>query len=209
MSPSEQLADYVREGLRHGTTPEALRQALGRAGWSAREVDQALGAWLPPDAALGAVPVPRPRPYFSARDAILYGMLFIALGNVIYGTVSVGWRVIEQLIPDISDFYDRPRRSARWPIALLVVFAPLFAWLNHRVMRAGRDQAGQRRSLIRRWFASVTVILASLTLLGDLVAVIYALLNGELTARFIAKAAWLAVLAALVLAYLRDDVDVR
>ncbi|AXC48374.1 hypothetical protein DRW48_00440 [Paracoccus suum] len=208
MASREQLAEFIHEGLKQGHPPAQLGEALRAAGWSAREVDAALAAWLPAPAGIAALPVPRPTPYVSARDAVLYGLLFIALGNVIWGVGALGWQVINQVIPDVGDFYDPPRSAMRWSIASLVVFGPVFWWLNGRVMRQTRTDAGQARSLVRKWLASVVVVLATLTLLGDLVTAIYALLNGDLTARFAAKALWVALLAGVVLVYLRDEVDV-
>ena len=68
---------------------------------------------------------------------------------------------------------------------------------------------GRRRSLVRKWFAAITLLLASLALLGDLVAVVNALLEGELTGRFVAKALLIAVIGGLAFAYYRDELDDR
>ena len=51
------------------------------------------------------------------------------------------------------------------------------------------------------------LIVAVLVFLGDGIYVVYALLSGELTARFAAKAVLVAGVAALVLAYYRDELD--
>lgn len=208
MQPSEQLAAFVHEGLKSGHDPHAIGTALRAGGWSEREVSEALSGWLPAQPGLDRLPVPRPRPYVSARDAVLYGLLFIALGNVAWGIGSLGLQVIDGLIADPADFYRGRSYSSQWSIASLIVFTPVFLVLNHRVMRRTVADGGRSRSLVRKWFASITVIIATLTLLGDAVTVIYAFLSGDLTLRFLAKAVWVAILAAVVLTYLRDEIDV-
>src|SRR5690606_18321072 len=61
------------------------------------------------------------------------------------------------------------------------------------------------RSAIRKWFAFVTLYLAALGMAGDLVATVYALLNGDLTLQFTAKAALVLLTAGLVFLYYRSD----
>ena len=95
----------------------------------------------------------------------------------------------------------------RWSIAALLGFLPLFLYLDRRAVRAVPRGEGGRGSSLRRLFASVTLLIALLTLMGDLVAAIYALLSGGLTLRFIAKAVLVAVIAGLVLVYYRSDLD--
>ena len=78
-----------------------------------------------------------------------------------------------------------------------------------RTAAATAGDPGRRRSLVRKWFAAVTMLLAALALLGDLVAVVHALLNGELTARFLAKAALVGLIGGLAFAYYRAELDDR
>lgn len=206
MRPADQLAEFVRAGLADGIPPERLGAALAEAGWSEAERHAALTAWAPAAGGLGR-PVPRPRAYVSARDAVTYGILFVALVNIAWAIGRLGFDIIEALIPDPGDFYAPPRGVMRFSMAQIAIFLPVFLWLNHRVVRATRGDAGQKRSLVRKWFASVAFIIAVLALLGDAVAVVWALLNGDLTARVAAKAALVALIGGLVLAYLRDELD--
>lgn len=203
MKPTEELSQFVRAGLAAGRDDGQLRVALTEAGWTGREVEAALSGWT---AAPGLPPVPRPQPFVSAREALLYGLLFISLGMVAWHLIDLGFDLIDQLVPDIADLY-LPRGSMRWSIAALIVFLPLFLLLNARVNRATQGDPGRRRSLVRKWFASVTLLIAGLVLLGDLVVSVYALLSGELTLRFAAKAGLVALVGGLVLAYYRDEMD--
>jgi len=203
MKPADQLAAFVGDALAAGRTRDEIADTLGKAGWTSSEIDAALGAWadggfLPP--------VPRPRPYVSAREAFVYALMFLALAVSAWNITSLGFDLIELWIPDVSDYPGRHAATGvRWSIAVLVVVLPLFLVLNARADRAARQDPSKRRSAVRKWFGYTTLFLASVALVGDLIAVIYALLNGDLTARFAAKAALVALTAGLVFLYFRGE----
>ena len=205
MTQTDRLADFVLAGLSAGRAPDELGRALTSAGWSEREVASALGAWLPQ--APGIPPVPRPGPYVSAGGAVTYGLLFLLLATICWHVTTLGFDVIDSLLPDYSTIYDPPRSGLRWSVAVLVITVPLFFWLNARVARTTRRDPGSQRSLVRKWLAATTLMLAAVALLSDAVAVIYAFLNGDLTARFLAKAVLVALIGGLALAYYKDELD--
>lgn len=207
MARQDDLAEFVRAGLIAGHGRDELSAALAQAGWSARESAEALDGWAV--AAPGLPPVPRPRAYVSAREALIYGLLFLLLLFICWHITMLGFQLIDSLLPGLDGRYPPSPSALRWSMAALIPTVPLFLWLNRRVTSATLGDPGRRRSLVRKWFAAITLLLASLALLGDLVAAVYALLNGELTARFMAKAALIAVLGGLAFAYWRDELDDR
>lgn len=207
MARTDDMAEFVRAGLAAGQGPQALSAALTQAGWAPAEVQAALDAWAP--AVDGLPPVPRPRAYVSAREALVYGLLFLLLACICWHLALLGFRIADALLPDPTERYPAPLSRMRWSIAVLIPTVPLFWWLNRRVARVTAGDPGQRRSLVRKWFAAVTMLLAALALLADLVAVVYALLNGDITARFFAKAVLIALIGGLAFAYYRDELDDR
>lgn len=198
------MRDFVRLALEQGHDRDAIARALAEAGWSAAEIQAAQAGWAKPE---GMPPVPRPQPYVSAREAVFFGLMFAALAMVAWNLVQLGFALIDVAIPDPTDLYPRDRGSMRWPMAALLGFLPLFLYLDRRTVRTVPRGAGGRESALRRLFASVTLLIALLTLMGDLVTSIYALLSGGLTLRFLARAVLVAVVAGLVLAYYRTDLD--
>lgn len=203
MKPPDQLAAFVQDGLRAGHGPDALRAALSAEGWSQAEVSAALDAWA--DHGLG-VPVPRPKAQSNGQDAVLYGLMFVALLTVTYNLVDLGFDLIEAWLPDpLRDGhgFGNPE-SMRWSIAVLVVALPVFVWLDRRAARALAGDPGQRRAPLRQKFGALTLFLAALALLGAAIAVVYAGLTGVVTAQFMAKVALVVVLALLVITWFRD-----
>lgn len=200
MRASDQLADYVGQALALGRSRDEISAALSQAGWKPEEIDRALRAW----AALPFTPpVPRPRPSVSAAEAFGYAAMFISLTLSAWHMVWLGFQLIERWLPDptVTGYYDS--FGMRWSIAVLVVAVPVFLLTNARSVRAERADAGRRRSALGRWFSYSALFLALLTLTGDLVSTIYAALNGDLTARFLAKVALVAAVAGLIALYFR------
>lgn len=205
MKSSDLLSEFVRDALTQGASRDQIAQSLSHAGWSGPEIHDALHSWK---VAPGLPPVPRPRPYASAQEALLYGLLFLSLGTVAWNITDLGMDLLDRLIPDpAAGRYPVGNGGLRWSIAALIVFTPLFLFLNRKVRRMAQNDAGRRRSLVRKWFASITMLIASLVFLGDGISIIHALLSGEMTGRFAAKAVLVASVAALAFAYYRDELN--
>lgn len=203
MRPSEKLSSFVKDALVAGRGPEDIRRAITEAGWTQAEAEGALATW----ANTGFTPpVPSPTRLVSARDAFFYGLMFAALLLTTWHLNTLAFELIEAWLPDV----DQPgryfsRNAVRWSVSILVVFAPLFFWMNHRATAATRSDPVLRRSGIRRWFGYVTLFLASITLLCDLVYVIHATLSGDLTAQVAAQASVVAATASAVFFYFRGQ----
>jgi len=206
MRPADQLAVFVGDALTSGKSRVEIADALAAAGWAPNEVSEAMHAWADTDF---SPPVPRPRPYVSARDAFYYGLMFVALAMTAIHLTWLSFILIDRWLPEPGqeNNYVFALSSMRWTISTLVVFAPLFLILNARIVRATRADPGKRRSGVRKWFGYITLFLAAMSLLGDLMTIIYAFLNGELAARLLAKSAVVALLAGSVFLYFRQETE--
>lgn len=200
MAADDRLTAFVQAALAAGHPRAEIAARLGAAGWSRQEVDTALSQW-----AKDGFPLPVPRPYASlgARDAFLYALMFTALGIVLGHAITLGFALVDIWLPDTAERYVPTAARMRWPIAVLIVFLPIFLLLDRRMHRAARKDKAQRRSRILAALGFLALYLAALTLVGDAIAVIYAFLSGELTLRFAAKAALVALLAAQVFFYVK------
>lgn len=204
MRPSDQLAQFVAEALGAGRSRQEIAEALKGAGWAQNEISEALNAWAEVEF---NPPVPRPRPYVSAREAFFFGLMFAALAMTAWHLVALGFNLIDRWVPDVESNNRHAYRlqQMRWSIAALIVFAPVFMALNAKVVRATRGDPGKRRSGVRKWFGYITLFLASISLLGDLLWVIYSLLNGDLTLRVSLKVLVVATVAGVVFLYFKRE----
>src|SRR5579864_976100 len=76
MALSPDLIGFVKESLHRGLPRADVEQVLLRAGWPAEQVRRALSSFADVEF---AIPVPRPVPSVSARDAFMYVVMFATL----------------------------------------------------------------------------------------------------------------------------------
>ncbi|MGD2131443.1 MAG: DUF5671 domain-containing protein [Maricaulaceae bacterium] len=199
------LSDFVREALGKGAKPDEIEAALAKSGWPAAQIQSALGAYASEPF---VVPVPRPSAYISAREAFLYILLFILLGVIAGHLGALLFTLIGIFIPpDVIQPWMANTASGtiRWAVSALVVALPTYLILSWRLARARRNNPAMQGSRIRKWLTYLALVIAAGTLIGDLIAVVYNLLSGELTLRFFLKAAVIAAIAGGIFAhYVRE-----
>src|SRR3989344_9550441 len=125
------------------------------------------------------------------RDVFLYLLSIITL---IASAISFGILVFQYIniyFPDIINNYYVSASSyfstIRQSLATLIVIFPVYVWVS-RFLKKDIDENPEKRELkIRKWLLYLTVFVAALVIIGDLVTLINTFLNGELTMRFILK----------------------
>jgi hypothetical protein len=195
---TQDLDRFVRDALARGSSRERIDSTLKQAGWAPEQVQSALAAYAEVDF---EVPVPRPRPHLSARDAFVYLVLFTTLYISAYHFGSLLFSLINRAFPDPTDRYQLFGPSIRWSVASIVIAFPLFLIMSARIARTLREQPVKRLSAVRRWLTYLTLFLAAVILIGDLITLVYQLLGGSLTIRFVLKVLVVGVIAAAVFGY--------
>lgn len=200
MAASEELVGFVRDALGRGVARAQIEDALLRAGWDKDHVRDALAAFA--DVAF-PVPVPRPRPYLSAREAFMYLVLFTTLYITAYSFGSLAFELIERAFPDPSVRVpgDVSGDEIRWPIASLIVAFPVFLYVACWVGRTIRRDPTKRASKIRKQLTYLTLFVAAVVLISDFIVLVYNFLGGELTVRFALKVLTVAAIAGTVFGY--------
>lgn len=201
---TDELRRFVREALARGVERERIAAALAEAGWPPEQAAAALAAWAETDL---PVPVPRPRPSLSAREAFLYLLMFTTL---ILSAVNLGelvFRIVDHAFPDPA----APRQGAwvldavRRNIATLVVAFPIFLVVARHLGRETRRDPAKRLSAVRRWLTYLTLFLAAGVLIADLSTLVYNLLGGELTVRFVLKVLTVGAIAGTIFGHYLHD----
>lgn len=198
-SASQELDVFVREALLRGHDKQAITQALLSAGWREEQIRGALGAYAD---TVFDVPVPRPRASVSAREAFVYLVMFATLYFFAYHLGSLLFDLINHAWPDPAQGdYGRLGRSMRWATAAILISFPVFAYVSHQVSRDVALHPIKRLSPVRRWLTYLTLFIAAAILIGDMTTLLYNLLGGELTMRFVLKVLVVAVIAGSVFGY--------
>ncbi len=195
---TQQLEAFVKEALQSGNTKKEIANVLEGAGWPSAQITSALDVFS--DTPF-SVPVPKPRPSLSARDAFLYIVMFSTL---YYGVINLGrllFNFIDRALPD-SVFYETAfRNDSRWETASIIISFPVFFFMAHYIGKQVKSNPFRRFSPIRRWLTYMTLFVAASALLCDTTTLLYRLLGGDLTIRFILKALVVAVIAGTGFSY--------
>lgn len=202
MAAEEELSGFVREALAKGLPRAQIEEVLLKAGWEPEQVRGALAAFAGLDF---PIPVPRPKPYLPAREAFLYLVLFTTLYLSAYHLGSLLFQFVERALPDPVDLGLHFPEATRWSVSFLIIAFPVFLYTARTLAKAAAHAPGKRGSKVRKWLTYLTLFLAAGTLVGDCTALVFNLLSGELTLRFILKAAIVGMLAGGIFShYLRD-----
>lgn len=200
-SASPELEVFVRDALMRGHSRQQVSSALLAAGWNEQQISGVLDGWADVDFPL---PVPRPRASLSAREAFAYLVLFSTLYFFAWNLGSLLFQLIQYALPDPADpDWQLMRLSGgiRWAISALVIAFPVFVFAAHRVSRDVDKHPIKRLSPVRRWLTYLTLFVAATVLIGDLTALVFNLLGGDLSLRFVLKVLVVGVIAGTVFGY--------
>jgi uncharacterized protein DUF5671 len=200
----DELNGFVRDALSRGTPRTAVADVLARAGWEGHQVKGALAGFAEVDF---PIPVPRPKAYLSPREAFMYLVLFSTLYITAFNLGSLVFDFIDRAFPDAasSRFSNWSTEQIRWAISSLFVSFPVFLFVSNLTRREIQRDPRKRASRVRRWLTYVTMFIAAGVLIGDVTSLVYHFLGGELTVRFVLKAATIfAIAGAAFVYYLRD-----
>lgn len=194
---TQQLESFVKESLQSGKTREEIATALEKAGWPGAQVANALDAYAD---VLFPIPVPKPRPSLTAREAFLYLVMFSTLYFAAWNLGALFFILIDRAFPSDSGAFYRDEMQ-RWSTAAVIIGFPVFLLLAHYISKGIELNPFKRLSPARRWLTYLTLFLASGTLLGDITTLVYNLLGGELTIRFLLKILVVALIAGSCFTY--------
>lgn len=147
---------------------------------------------------------------FSPEDFFLNLGAMAALYISAVALISLWWNYVNNLFPDAAySYYDPYSSGVRWAMAALIIVFPIFIWLTRLINDRGRKDPMKKELKVRKWLVYLTLFIAGLTIVIDLVAVLNNFLGGELSARFGLKALAILVVAGLVFYYYLEDVRGR
>ena len=202
---SAQLDSFVREYLGRGIPRATIRAKLREAGWASEEVEAALGEYA--EVAF-EIPVPKRRAYLSARETFFYLVLFATLYTSAINAGSILFLLVERWLPDPlwgPDTLLEGAARARAATAALVIAFPIFLLVSRTVGGMLAREPAKRGSRIRKWLTYLTLFVAAMVLVGNLIVLVKSLLAGEVTLRFTLKVMAVFLIAGTVFAHYAGD----
>lgn len=193
-----QFVDHARsKDLDHAT----IRQLLLSAGWKDKDIAEVFCAR---DL---EVAIPQPAGAGTARDAFFHLLTFTALYTWVTSLIVLFFTYVDFTFPDpaLRDSYyamEAARSGLRFSLAAVIVSFPIFLMLWHFLLREVRRHPEKAKGAIRRWLGFLSLFVGAVVLSADVITLIYFLLEGQLTARFLLKVLVLFLIAGSVVLYL-------
>ena len=142
----------------------------------------------------------------TPKDFFLQFGTMAALYVSAVSIINLLFQTINYAFPDKLAYYGDPYSTGiRWAIASLIIIFPLFlalSWLGGKDFRANPEK---RELPIRKWLIYLTLFVAGIAVIVDLIALVNIFLSGEITARFVLKVLTVFVVAGGVFGYFIYD----
>lgn len=202
------LTNFVADRIRAGVTKVEIREELLAVGWSDEEAELAYRDGL---VAIG-VPVPNEgnRPTLSRKsgavDVVINFFSFILLGIVATALGTLFFQIINKYFPDPLDatsWYavSSMTSTIHYSIAALLIGFPLYYFAMRLWFRKFREDEGRTESRLSKWLTYIVLLVTAVTIVGDLITVVFTLLQGEITARFFLKALTILIVAGSIFGF--------
>ena len=191
------LQDFIAHARTKNMDHSTIHMVLLSAGWKEKDIAKALVR----ESLDMQVPEP---PESGARDAFLYLLTFASLYTTVIAVIVLFFNYINRLFPDpaLENIYYEPSLSPiRWSMAAVIVACPLFLYLSRFLQGEIRKHREKEESPIRRWLTYLTLFAASIAILVDVITLVFNLLEGELSVRFILKVLVVLLITGLTFTY--------
>ena len=198
---SLKLQEFVNSSKSKGATDEFLAALLTRHGWPADDIYAALGkSW---ESASGLAIPDRAAAGGSARDAFLYLLSFCTLATWTTALGSMLFEFINHWFPDAvsrNNAWDL-RATVTWQMASLAVAFPIYVLVMRTILREATRHPESLESGVRKWLTYLALLGTAGAMICDLICFLDYFLTGELTMRFVLKAATVMAISAAVFSY--------
>ena len=188
------VVEYVGELIDKGISKSEIKARLLAVGWSEDQIESAYGQALIQNGA----PTPEDEKEFvtgkksSAMEIAVNLFSFVLLGVVATALGVLFYQIINKYFPDpLARNYYRGRFSTKaihYSISALLIGFPMY-YLSMRLwFRSFRKGEGKIETLLTKWLTYLVLLVASITIVGDLITALFTFLQGEISIRFVLKA---------------------
>ncbi len=117
------------------------------------------------------------------------------------------FQYINVLFPDPLAYasYDGIAGAIRYAMASLMIVFPVYIFISRMLYREYLAEPEKREYRFRKWLVYFTLFAAGITIIIDLIVLIYNFLGGDLSSRFILKILVVLLIAVVVFWYYRKD----
>ncbi len=198
VSRMNEIQTFIRQARERGIDAATIHTMLRSAGWKEAEIARSLAQEVV------ALPVPRPAGLSGAgevfRNILEFGLLTFTLAHL----VILYFGCLDRSFPDPANPHswnldsEEGLSGHRFSLAAVMVTFPLYlsiAWL------ATRQEGEHSPTPVRRGFQWLILLVSGMTILGNLIALLFWYFEGQLQWLTVLKIGVLLVLALSVFSY--------
>ncbi len=223
---AQELNSYIQAARKRDLSDRTIRENLLAEGWELSAVEAALAADLPvPKPPKGsrvqspAAPATPPLPAGTAAissptmwDAFEHILMFISM-YVLAITIGLTLSLfVEKWVPGTPDIYGYGSNNSwklsmlRGYIASLIVSYPLFAFFFLRITRRTMDNPFVRTLKARKFLIYLTLVVAFIVVISNVISIIFNFLNGNVTFNFFLNFLIIVSISSLIFFYYLQQV---
>jgi hypothetical protein len=146
-------------------------------------------------------------PKVTPKDFFLWAGAMIAIYSSVFALLALLFQYINYAFPDaLSYSYMDPFSGGiRFAMATLIVMVPVAVIIMRFIRRDIMETPAKSDLWIRRWILVLTIFVAGLAVVGDLITLINYFLGGDVTMRFVLKVLVLFLVAGAVFLHFLAD----
>lgn len=137
----------------------------------------------------------------TPRDVLMHLILIIILYVSTFNFIRLLFAFVERLFPDPLNRFADPSSAMRWPLATLLILFPVLLWISRFLRRDLRANPEKAELKVRRWLLYLTLFLTAALIIGDLIALVFNFLQGDLTLPFTLKVVIILAVAAAIFSH--------
>ncbi len=209
----EAIIDYVAELVKNGANKTRVKDQLMAVGWSEDQVDLVYSKAL----IQNGIPVPSKikssanittsisGKKSSTVEVALNLFSFILLGIIAIATGTLFYQIINKYFPDtlITNYYQGQisTETIHYAIATLIIGFPIYYISMRLWFRGFQKDEGKRETKLTKWLTYLVLLIASITVVGDLITAVFTFLQGEISVRFFLKALTILAIAGAIFGF--------
>lgn len=144
----------------------------------------------------------------SPQDVFLHLLDFAVLYVSVVSFITLLFAYIDYLFPDQLSFYLIGTLSQiRWSSSILIIIFPVYIFVSWMLGKEFKKDPEKRALRFRKWLIYFTLFVAAVTIIVDLIALVFNFYSGELTVKFFWKILIVLLVAAGVFGYYRWELN--
>lgn len=126
----------------------------------------------------------------TPKDFFLHLLSMVTLYASAISFTVIAFQLINIWIPDALDRYyteQTARDVIRGAVSFLIIVFPVYLLTMWTLVKSYHKDKRKHKLWVRKWLVYFTLFVASLIILGSLIALVYTFMSGEITVRFLLK----------------------